>query len=128
MLLVDSSVWIEILRGQSSGWAREVLGSTPDLLAVTEPIVGEVLAGARDPERVEARLATLPLRRMDPGLDYRTAAALFRASRRSGLTVRNLTDCVIAAVALRHGDTVVHRDADFAALARISTLATLDLR
>jgi predicted nucleic acid-binding protein len=128
MLLVDSSVWIEILRGRSSDWSRVLLGSTPDLLAVTEPVVGEVLAGARDPEKVEARLAALPLRRMEPGLDYRTAATLFRASRRAGLTVRNLTDCLIAAVALRHGDTVVHRDADFEALARVSSLATLDLR
>ena len=128
MILVDSSVWIEVLRGRDPGWAHSVLADRADQLAMTEPVLGEVLAGARDADLVEQRLAALPLRRMDPGLDYRAAASLYRATRRSGLTVRNLTDCLIAAVALRHGDTLAHRDADFEALAQVSRLATLDLR
>ena len=128
MILVDSSVWIEILRGTDAGQVRSVLTDRADDLAITEPVLGEVLAGARDAHAVEQRLAALPLRRMNPGLDYRAAASLYRATRRTGVTVRNLTDCLIAAIALRHGDTLAHRDADFEALASVSGLATLDLR
>lgn len=127
MLLVDSSIWIETLRG-NLGKATDVLATRPDELVITEPVLGELLAGARDPDLVEARLAALPIRRMAPALDYRTGAHLFRSARRMGETVRSYSDCVIAAVALRHGDTVAHRDADFEVLARCSSLETLDLR
>jgi len=127
MLLVDSSVWIEIARGGDRG-LRSSLTAAGEPLAVTEPIVGEVLAGARDPDAVESRLAALNLRTVDPGRDYRDAAMLYRACRRRGTTIRSLTDCLIAAVALRYGDRVAHRDADFERICEVTTLRTLDLR
>ena len=46
---------------------------------------------------------------------------LFRAVRASGETVRTLLDCLIAAVAIRTGAVLVHRDRDFDALARVAT-------
>ena len=45
-----------------------------------------------------------------------------RSSRRTGLTLRSGVDCLIAACAIRHGLTVLHRDRDFDRLARISSL------
>jgi predicted nucleic acid-binding protein len=87
-----------------------------------------VLAGARDPDAVEARLATVNLRTVDPSRDYRDAAMLYRACRRRGATIRSLNDCLIAAVALRYGDVVAHRDADFERIAEVAPLRTLDLR
>lgn len=127
MLLIDSSVWTEIARGRTEG-LRSGLAAAGEALAVTEPIIGEVLAGAHDPDAVEARLATVNLRTLDPGRDYRDAAMLYRACRRRGTTIRSLTDCVIAAVALRYGDRVAHRDADFERIAEVAPLRTLDLR
>ena len=127
MLLVDSSIWIEITRGGADR-LRIALAAAGEPLAITEPILGEVLAGARDPGEVELRMTSVHLRRVDPGRDYRDAAALFRACRRRGSTVRSLNDCLIAAVALRHGDRVAHRDADFERIAQVSPLRTLDLR
>jgi predicted nucleic acid-binding protein len=127
MLLVDSSVWIEIARGGTPG-LREALAAAGQPLAVTEPVIGEVLAGAHDPDAVETRLAAVNLRTLDPRRDYRDAAMLYRACRRRGTTVRSLTDCLIAAVALRNDDVVAHRDADFEPIAEISPLRTLDLR
>ena len=127
MLLIDSSIWIEIARGGTGG-LKAALAAAGEPLAVTEPIVGEVLAGARDPDAVEARLATVNLRALDPGRDYRDAAMLYRACRRRGTTIRSLNDCLIAAVALRYGDVVAHRDADFERIAEVSPLRTLDLR
>jgi predicted nucleic acid-binding protein len=127
MLLIDSSIWIEIARG-STGGLKGALAAAGQPLAVTEPIVGEVLAGARDPDAVEARLATVNLRMVDPSRDYRDAAMLYRACRRRGTTIRSLNDCLIAAVALRYGDVVAHRDADFERIAEVAPLRTLDLR
>jgi predicted nucleic acid-binding protein len=50
------------------------------------------------------------------------AVRLYRAARRSGLTIRSSLDCLIAACAVRADVELVHRDRDFAALARVSTL------
>ncbi|MBI3201267.1 MAG: PIN domain-containing protein [Myxococcales bacterium] len=53
---------------------------------------------------------------------FEDAVHLYRSARRAGLTVRSSVDCLIAACALRHDVEVVHRDRDFAALAKISGL------
>ncbi|MDQ4116244.1 MAG: PIN domain nuclease [Actinomycetota bacterium] len=119
MELIDSSAWIEYLRGTGSRANVEVrqlvrggLGS----VVTTEPVVMELLAGATDDHRL-ARLERLTdglrLLPVDAGLDYRQAALAFRAVRAGGYTVRRLLDCLIAAVALRNGATLVHRDRDF---------------
>lgn len=125
MLLLDSSVWIEVLQSRIR---LADLPGPPEQWAITQPVSMEVLAGARDSERVGSRLNALVLRGIDPARDYDAAAVLFRSARRTGLTVRSLNDCLIAAVAVRLGDTVVHRDADFEALRAVSDLSTLDLR
>ena len=93
-------------------------------MATSEPISLELLAGATDRslpqlERLVEGLAVLDV---DPHIDFRTAAALSRASRARGRTVRSLMDCLIAAVAIRHDAVLVHRDRDFEALAAVSSL------
>jgi predicted nucleic acid-binding protein len=47
---------------------------------------------------------------------------LYRAARRRGITARSSVDCLIAACALRHDLEILHRDRDFAMLARVSGL------
>ena len=80
----------------------------------------ELLAGARGAEiAVVDGLAQLPL---EPLVDFRTAATLYRDATQFGHPVRSLVDCLIAAVALRHDATVVHRDRDFELLALVSPL------
>ncbi|MDZ7577686.1 MAG: PIN domain-containing protein [Candidatus Nanopelagicales bacterium] len=130
MLIIDSSVWIEELRSGAGGFPAfgDLKSASADQFAVTEPILMEVLAGARRFELVRSRLNALPLRGVEPSSDYDTAATLFRAARASDKTIRSLNDCLIAAVALRLCDTVVHRDADFEVLAAMTDLTTLDLR
>ena len=49
---------------------------------------------------------------------YEVAAGLYQTCRRAGETVRALTDCLIGAVALRVGVSVMHHDRDFDVLAR----------
>jgi predicted nucleic acid-binding protein len=50
--------------------------------------------------------------------DYEAAADLDRRCRAGGETVRKLTGCLIAAVALRNEAALLHRDHDFEVIAR----------
>lgn len=93
-------------------------------IAVTEPVVMEVLAGARDERHLhELRglLGRAELITCTAG-DYLEAAALFRVCRQRGESVRKLIDCLIAAVALRAGLPLLHHDSDYDVLARHSPL------
>lgn len=49
----------------------------------------------------------------------------YRRCRARGETVRKLVDCLIAAVAIRNGLPLLHRDADFDALSRHTNLKTV---
>jgi predicted nucleic acid-binding protein len=54
--------------------------------------------------------------------DFEQAAAIYRRCRRSGETVRALTDCLVAAIAIRSGIDVLHADRDFDVIARCCDL------
>lgn len=128
-LLVDTSVWVELLRGTGSPAARRLRGllrERPDDVAVTDPVAMELLAGARSSalSQVEHLVAGLPVLRVDPVLDFPAAAAAYRAAREAGRTVRSLVDCLIAVVAVRHDAELLHRGADYDVLA----LVLADLR
>ncbi|MGR7026135.1 type II toxin-antitoxin system VapC family toxin [Geodermatophilus sp. URMC 62] len=128
-VLVDSSVWIAYLRGVEGEETDLLHGLITDgAAATTDVVLLEVLAGTSDEDRAGrlARfLAGAELLRQESPVDAETAAALYRACRRAGETPRSLNDCVVAAVALRHGVGVLHRDRDFAVLARHTGLRTL---
>jgi predicted nucleic acid-binding protein len=132
VILVDSSAWIEFQRATGSPadlrLATAIAGEEP--LATMGLIVLEILAGARDEQqardlrRLLDRCHFLPLE--DP-FDFESAATLYRACRREGITIRRLPDCLIAAVAMRTGTPLLHQDADFDAIARHAPLAVVSL-
>lgn len=130
MILVDTSAWVEFLRGTGSPVHRHLrhLLESDAPLATTEVVIMEVLAGARDEDHLQ-RLRRLLLRcELIPihGLaDYEAAAALYRQCRRRGETVRRLTDCLIAVTALRSGIPILHTDTDFEVLARHTRLGVV---
>lgn len=131
--LIDSSAWIEYLRDTGSAAANEVerLIDTDADIATTEPIVMELLAGPTNPKAlslVDALTAGLPLIRVDPYTDHHHAAAIYRAARSQGKTVRSLVDCLIAAVALRTDATLLHRDGDFDIIAEFTPLDVASMR
>lgn len=134
MILVDTSVWIEHLRRTQSRAHlefRELATTDPAGIATCGPITMELLAGPTDPftvRRIEDQLGTLDDLVVDPAQDFRAAATIARAVRRNGHTVRSLTDCLIAAVALRHHITVWHCDADYVRIADATELGQRDLR
>jgi predicted nucleic acid-binding protein len=84
-------------------------------LAVTEPVVMELLAAARD-ERREGSLRRLlgrfELLSFDAVTDFNGAVLIYRRCRAAGVTPRGLIDCMIAAVAWRNGATLLAHDVD----------------
>lgn len=127
MILVDSSAWVEFLRATGSPVhvrvRAELKGGTP--LAWTDPIAMEILAGARDDadrDRLRRLLYGLEFLGVEGPADYETAAELYRLCRRGGDTPRKLTDCLIAAVAIRSEVELLCEDADFLAISRYTPL------
>ena len=118
--MIDSSAWVEFLRGTGSPVCDRVEGLLGSKTAITDPILMEVLAGARDERHLHdlrGLLGRSQLLHCAPA-DYSHAALLFRQCRQRGETVRRLIDCLIAAVALREALPVLHSDSDFDVLAR----------
>ena len=124
MILIDSSAWIEFLRGTDSRACARVESLLETDIAVCDPIRMEILAGARSEQHLEdlrallARATTLPT---TPST-YEQAAVLYRRTRAAGLTVRRLIDCLIAAVAIESDVALLHADRDFYVIASVSPL------
>jgi predicted nucleic acid-binding protein len=132
VILVDSSAWIEMQRATGSPADARLTAAIEagEPLATTGVVMLEVLAGARDERHardLRRLLARCELLRLQEPSDHEAAAALYRACRRAGRTVRRLPDCLIAAVAIRTGTELLHRDSDFDAIALHSSLATVSL-
>lgn len=125
MLLVDTSVWIQVFRRQSRLRLEDHVDF--DDIVTCLPVVQEVLQGFRDERAfLVAREAMRALPTIESPLRqvvFDEAADLYRSARRAGVTVRSGVDCLIAACAIRHGLTVLHHDRDFDALARVSPLS-----
>lgn len=115
--LLDTSAWVSYLRDRDTDRGDYVDRLIEADLAelITCPAVRMELA--LDPQELRRRR----LLRFYDGLpstdvvadDFDLAATIYRSVRRRGHTVRSLTDCLIAAAALRTGATVVHDDVDF---------------
>ncbi len=124
MVLVDTSIWIEVLRGGGDIDLESLVDF--DEVVTCPPVVQELLQGIRDPEaHTAARQALLSLPMVESPMSlatYLEAAELFRSARRAGFTVRSSVDCLIAACAARHSLAVLHRDRDFDALAKVAPI------
>jgi predicted nucleic acid-binding protein len=127
VILADTSAWVEYLRATGSPVhlrLRRLIADEGEL-ATTEVVTMELLAGEASPEgvtrlrRLLGRFEVLPIEGL---ANYEAAAELSRRCRAGGEIVRNLTDCLIAAVAVRHGATLLHRDHDFEVIARHTPL------
>lgn len=124
MTLIDTSAWVEFLRDTGSPICQRVDDLLAAEIATCDPIRMEVLAGARDEQHLQQLrrlLARASILSTEP-VDYDAAAALYRACRQQGRTVRRLIDCLIAAVAIRCEVPILHMDTDFDVLAQHTAL------
>ncbi len=127
MIVVDTSVWIDVLNGVESERAVRCGGLIRDgaPVALTDVVLTEVLQGLRtdrEAQLVEARLRAFPVLRLQALEDFALAASLYRAARRQGVTIRRTLDCLIAAVCVRENAPILHADMDFDRLAGCTAL------
>ncbi len=127
MIVVDTSVWIDLLAGRPSPAAArcEELIRAGEPVALTDIVYTELLQGLRDDAQA-AKLVTyleaFPILRLDALDDHRLAARLFRQARSHGVTIRRTLDCLIAAPCVRTGAPILHQDQDFDRLAACTDL------
>ena len=117
MILVDSSVWIDYLRGNATPQTEKLdslLGTVP--LAIGDLILAEVLQGCstdREFNEVKRTLAALHSVHLG-GFELAIEAAQnFRRLRALGFTVRKTIDTVIATRCILDGLELLHNDRDF---------------
>jgi len=126
-VLVDSSAWIDFLRGRPEAVKRVDSLLADDLAATTGPIAAEVTSGSRtrvEFEELRAMFAALPQVGAPHDLWARVAESRFSLARQG--VQANLVDLAIAVTASSSGCRLLTRDRDFVAIARAAAV-DLDL-
>jgi predicted nucleic acid-binding protein len=125
VILVDTSVWIEILRDRA-GRRKAAFDAAlnGDDAVLTRFHALELLQGARD-----EREWTLLREYLDvqeylecTSAMWSDAARIFFDLRRRGRTVRSSIDCCIAQIAIENDVLLLHRDRDFEVIAELRPL------
>ena len=135
MYLVDTSVWVDFLRGSGTPQVAALKGllEGDDIVGVAPIILQEVLQGADSDARFEkwrkyfeGLCCYAPA---DPVASSIAAARLYQACRRAGKTPRSSNDCLIANIAMEHDLVLLHSDRDFTVIgAAVSGLKLFPVR
>jgi predicted nucleic acid-binding protein len=129
VILVDSSVWIDLLNNvmtEPVTRLRQLIPESPIL--VGDLILCEVLQGLRT--EAQARLVERSLGRyeavslLDPALAVKTAAN-YRFLRRQGVTVRKTIDLIIGTFCVERDHILLHNDRDFEPMEHLLGLQTV---
>ena len=124
MILADTSAWVEYDRATGSTADRRIaeLIATDGPLLYTDPVLMEVLAGARSDARgddLRRLLLRFGLAGFDAVSDFDAATRIYRRCRRAGVTPHGMIDCMIAAVAHRRNLALLTWDVDMFRLADV---------
>jgi len=121
MILVDTSVWIDVLRDRKGRIVRTFRKRVGEEACVlTRYTQLELLQGARNEKEwnsLDEYLADQYYLEASEGT-WRNAARLYFDLRRRGITVNSPIDCCIACLAMEYGALLLHRDQDFSRVAR----------
>jgi predicted nucleic acid-binding protein len=123
VVLVDTSVWIDVIRGRLA--LADHVGEEEEI-AICLPVYHELLRGVReerDFRRLRERLLQLPMLSSAQPLEiFDSASQIYRAGRVRGVTIRSTSDLLVAATAIRHAAELLHRDSDFTRIAGFTPL------
>jgi predicted nucleic acid-binding protein len=117
MVIVDTTVWIDYLRGTENPetrWLERELQR--QRLGLTDLILCEVLQGIREQSlftRVRADLLRFQVFQTGGSEMAVAAAQNYRDLRQRGYTVHKTIDCLIATFCLQGRHELLHRDRDF---------------
>lgn len=124
MYLIDTSVWIDFLRGNASEAVEKLKQLLRDRVPVgiTSAIYQELLQGAESEAHFEKFRDYFGSQRfyhpLDPVVSYCEAARIYFACRRRGITVRSTIDCLIARIAIEQDLALLQSDRDFPGIAQ----------
>jgi len=117
MVIVDTTVWIDYLRGTENAETRWLDGELQQQpLGLTDLILCEVLQGIRGRssfDRVREDLLKFHVFETGGVSLAIVAAQNYLQLRTRGYTVRKTIDCLIATFCLEHGHVLLHRERDF---------------
>ena len=122
MIVVDSSVWIALLRKSDTEAVRRLraVGRPRDIL-LGDLVLHEVLRGARDDAHASRLEADLRQFKTVAILDAEVAilaADHYRYLRSKGITLRGFADLLIATFCVHQGYALLQQDRDFRAMVR----------
>lgn len=125
MYLIDTSVWIDFIRGKPSpavGQLRAIL-TTEQTAGICPVIYQEILQGSESEQCFKQfRDYFMELNfyhSKDLTGSYAQAAYLYFSCRRKGITIRSTIDCLIAQTAIEHDLILLHSDKDFLRIAEV---------
>jgi len=117
MVIVDTSVWVDYLRGVSTpqtDWLHREMEK--QRLGVVDLILCEVLQGIiEDRHFTEVHRSLLMFEVFTTGgIEFSVAAAQnYRTLRARGKTIRKTVDCLIATFCILNDHALLHADKDF---------------
>jgi hypothetical protein len=117
MIIVDTTVWVDYLKGTSNPeaqWLDANVGRRE--IGLIDLILCEVLQGVRNDKDFLALKKQLFEFNVfaSGGAQMAEAAAMnFRELRKRGITIRKTIDCWIGTFCLLKGHALLHRDKDF---------------
>jgi predicted nucleic acid-binding protein len=127
MILFDSSVWINYLKGK--------IDEKTDLLDsyfsngiqcfVCPPIVQEVLQGIKNPSdyfQTKETLFQMTFLQLDSYFVAESATMIYRKLRENGVTINKPNDCIVAFYAIHFDIKLAHNDKDFDKIAKHTSL------
>ncbi len=126
MILVDTSVWIDLFSGQDTPHVLklESLIENQEDLCTCGVIMTEVLQGIRNDQeysKTQFILSGLIYLSMNQSI-FIQSAKIYRELRKKGITIRKPIDCMIASVCLDHEAQLLHNDRDFKLIANLFPL------
>jgi predicted nucleic acid-binding protein len=119
MITADSSVWIDYLKGVDTTQSQlldDVLNDSSRDFVLLDVVLMEVLRGYRFEQEWQLAnrlLSRLPVHTAGGDVVARSAAALYRQLRKSGLTVRSPIDLLVGSWCISTGCALIHNDRDF---------------
>ncbi len=126
MILVDTSVWVEVLRDKTGRIVkvfRERAGD--EIIAFSRFTQLELLQRAKNEQewqRLDTYLSTQYYLEATENT-WRDASRIYFELRKNGITKNSPIDCCIAQLAIETQVLLLHRDKDFERIARIRPLA-----
>lgn len=132
MILVDTSVWIDFLKGTNSPERHTLhrLIEEEEDISITEIILTEILQGIREDDdfnKMKDYLLEFPIQKPKGTETYLKAAGIYRDCRKKGKTVRKTVDCIIAAICIENGLTLLHKDGDYDLISSCTGLKVLNV-